>query len=255
MLHVAPAWTDGPTGPRLGDERQATMNSMNRRRFLKDAAGLLGAAGAVTIGGVTRSAEPAKATPNKVGPNELLRVACIGVHGQGRGHLNAFSGMRETAVAVICDVDSNLADDRLKMVEQRQGTSATFVQDLRRVLDDRSIDAVSIATPNHWHALAAIWAMQAGKDVYVEKPVSHNVSEGRRIVEVARKYGKICQTGTQSRSNQGMRDAMAYVHEGKIGTLKVSRGLCYKRRPSIGPPGNYPIPDGVNYDLWLGPAP
>ena len=96
--------------------------------------------------------------------------------------------------------------------------------------------------------------MQAGKDVYVEKPVSHNVSEGRRMVEVARKYNRICQTGTQCRSNKGMQDAIKYVHDGKIGKLKVARGLCYKRRPSIGPLGDYPIPKGVNYDLWLGPA-
>jgi predicted dehydrogenase len=125
---------------------------------------------------------------------------------------------------------------------------------MREAFDDKSVDVVSTATPNHWHSLVSIWAMQAGKDVYVEKPVSHNVSEGRRVVETARKYNKICQTGTQSRSNQGMKDAMKYVHDGKIGKLNVARGLCYKRRVSIGPLGNYPIPKGVNYDLWLGPA-
>ncbi len=114
---------------------------------------------------------------------------------------------------------------------------------------------MSIATPNHWHALAAIWAMQAGKDVYVEKPVSHNVSEGRRIVEAARKYNKICQTGTQSRSTKGMREAIDYIHSGKIGEVKVARGTCYKRRKSIGERGVYAVPSDVSYDLWGGPAP
>ena len=124
---------------------------------------------------------------------------------------------------------------------------------MREAFDDKSVDIVTTATPNHWHALVGIWAMQAGKDVYVEKPVSHNVSEGRRIVEAARKYNSICQTGTQCRSNEGMRDAMQYVHDGKIGKVKVARGLCYKRRGSIGPKGNYPIPKGVNYDCGWGP--
>lgn len=124
------------------------------------------------------------------------------------------------------------------------------------MLEDKNIDIVSIATPNHWHALAAIWAMQAGKDVYVEKPVSHNVSEGRRIVEAARKYNKICQTGTQSRTNAGMRQAMAYVQSGKLGKIGLARGLCYKLRPSIGKvPGEQEPPKTIDYDLWCGPGP
>jgi hypothetical protein len=123
-------------------------------------------------------------------------------------------------------------------------------------MDDKSIDVVSIATPNHWHSLAAIWAMQAGKDVYCEKPVSHNVSEGRRMVEAARYYKRICQTGTQSRSNQGMRDAIALVHSGKLGKLEVSRGLCYKTRNSIGKVTGPQLPPAtMDYDLWCGPAP
>jgi predicted dehydrogenase len=114
---------------------------------------------------------------------------------------------------------------------------------------------VSIATPNHWHALAAIWAIQAGKDVYVEKPVSHNVTEGRRIVDAARKHGKICQTGTQSRSAAGTRELMQFLHSGGIGEIKLARGLCYKRRDSIGPRGTYEVPQTVDYDIWCGPAP
>jgi len=126
---------------------------------------------------------------------------------------------------------------------------------LRKVLDDKDIDAVSIATPNHWHALAAIWACQAGKDVYVEKPVSHNVSEGRRMVEAARKYGRIVQTGTQCRSHQGIQDAVEFLRAGKLGKLYMAKGLCYKPRGSIGHKADAPVPQGVDYNLWLGPAP
>src|SRR5262249_25465490 len=126
---------------------------------------------------------------------------------------------------------------------------------LRKVLDDKEIDAVSIATPNHWHALAAIWAMQAGKDVYVEKPVSHNISEGRRIVETARKYNKICQTGTQSRSTAGMQESIAYLHSGKLGKVTLARALCYKLRPSIGKVKEPTTPPAtMDYNLWCGPA-
>jgi predicted dehydrogenase len=144
----------------------------------------------------------------------------------------------------------------MKAVEKARGATPKFEQDIRKVLDDKNIDIVSIATPNHWHALAAIWALQAGKHVYVEKPVSHNVSEGRRIVEAARKYNRICQTGTQCRSMPGTRQAMAFLHEGKLGKISVARGLCYKARGSIGKvKGPQQIPSTVNYDLWCGPAP
>src|SRR6266545_217312 len=129
------------------------------------------------------------------------------------------------------------------------------IQDLRVALDDKSIAAVFIATPNHWHALAAIWAIQAGKDVYVEKPVSHNVSEGRRIVQVARKLGRICQGGTQNRSNGALAEAIQYIHEGKLGEVKLARSIVYGRRDSIGGPGRYEIPASVDYDLFAGPAP
>jgi predicted dehydrogenase len=133
----------------------------------------------------------------------------------------------------------------------------TGYTDMRKLFDDKSIDAVSIATPNHWHALASIWAIQAGKDVYVEKPVSHCVWEGRQIVKAARKYGKIVQTGTQSRSSrEGIAAAVKYVQEGNLGKILLSRGLCYKRRGSIGKSeGEQPIPESIDYDLWCGPGP
>ncbi|MBN1765827.1 MAG: Gfo/Idh/MocA family oxidoreductase, partial [Sedimentisphaerales bacterium] len=129
-------------------------------------------------------------------------------------------------------------------------------RDVRKLLEDKNIDAISIATPNHWHALISIWACQAGKDVFVEKPVSHNVWEGRKIVEAARKYDRMVQTGTHKRSDIGLLEAFPYLQEGNLGKIKVAYGLCYKRRKSIGKiPGPQPIPKSVDYNLWTGPAP
>lgn len=189
-------------------------------------------------------------------PNEKLGVAVVGVKGRGGTHIGAFAGRKDTEILYVCDIDTGVGEQRAKEIGKRQGDRAPqFVKDLRKLLEDPRVDIVSIATPNHWHSLGAIWSMQAGKDVYVEKPVSHNVAEGRRCVEAARKYNKICQTGTQSRSNPGMIEAINYVQSGKIGDVKVARGLCYKPRGSIGPKGEYPIPANVDYDLWSGPAP
>jgi predicted dehydrogenase len=174
-------------------------------------------------------------------------------------HVGGFAGNDKlnTVVTAICDVDTAVVGKAIKAVEDKQKKKLVHVtQDIRRVLDDKSIDIISIATPNHWHALAAIWAMQAGKDVYVEKPVSHNVREGRMIVETSRKLGKICQTGTQSRSQKGMQEAIEFVHSGKLGKVHLGRGLCYKRRPSIGKvSGPTAIPGSCDYNLWCGPAP
>ncbi|MGC4002149.1 MAG: Gfo/Idh/MocA family oxidoreductase [Pirellulales bacterium] len=169
-------------------------------------------------------------------PSEQLRVAVVGCKSRGKEHYNSIAGNKKhnALITYICDVDENVGQKACDEIEKKQGARPKYVADMRRVFDQSDVDCITTATPNHWHALTAIWALQAGKDVYVEKPVSHNVSEGRRIVEVARKYKKICQTGTQSRSNKGMRDAMAYVHDGKIGEITVARGLCYKPRGSIG---------------------
>ena len=188
--------------------------------------------------------------------NELINVACIGVKGRGGSHIGAWANpnRRDTVVTYVVDVDSTIGNNRVNEIEKRQGVRPKLVDDIRDALDDKNLDVISVATPNHWHSLMAIWGMQAGKDVYVEKPVSHNVSEGRRAVEASRKYKKICQTGTQSRSNPGMRQFIDFVKSGKIGAVKVARGLCYKPRPSIGPKGEYPVPSDVNYDLWCGPA-
>src|SRR4051794_38185972 len=233
------------------------MRPLNRREFLHDSAAVAAAlAGAAAILEPLQAAE-AEATPTKKGDaNDRLSVAVIGVHGRGMSHVHGFANKNNCEVTVVCDCDSGVIGPAMKAVEKAQGKAPRYEQDLRKLMDDKSIDIISIATPNHWHALAAIWALQAGKSVYVEKPVSHNVSEGRRIVEVARKEKKICQTGTQSRSGKGMRDAVAFMHSGKIGKVTLARGLCYKPRGSIGKvDGAQPIPKGVDYDLWCGPAP
>ena len=224
------------------------MARYTRRRFLEDS---LLAAAAVTAAPATRVfAQDNQSTS----PNERLNVAVIGVNGRGQSHMGAFGARRDTDIIYICDADENVGQDRAKRISDKQKAPCKVVQDMRRIFEDKSVDIVTIATPNHWHALAAIWAMQAGKDVYVEKPVSHNVSEGRRMVETARKYKKICQTGTQCRSLGGSIDAIKYVHDGKIGDVKLARGLCYKPRGSIGPPGIFDPPAGVDYNLWQGPA-
>jgi len=226
------------------------MSKKNRRQFLEDS--MFAAAAAVAASSTGRFLHAQEEGSGSA--NERLNVAVVGVNGRGGTHIGAFAGRKDTIITHICDVDRAIGNKRVEEIGKKQGHAPKFEEDIRKILDDKSVDIVSIATPNHWHALGAIWAIQAGKDVYVEKPVSHNVSEGRRVVEAARKYEKICQTGTQSRSNPGMIEAVQYVRDGKIGTLKVARGLCYKRRKSIGPKGNYPIPENVNYDLWCGPA-
>ena len=180
----------------------------------------------------------------------------LGAKGRGGEHLSATIKRKGVEVVAIVDPDEEVGQTRgVARVEKETGKKPAFYKDLRKAFEDKSIDAVTIATPNHWHSLAAIWAMQAGKDVYVEKPVSHNVSEGRRVVEFAKHLGKICQAGTQCRSMQGTIDAIAYVHAGKIGEVKLARGTCYKSRPSIGPKGEYEPPKSVDYDIWTGPAP
>jgi predicted dehydrogenase len=228
------------------------MSKKNRRQFLEDS--MFAAAAAVAAGSAGNLlAEEAKQSSS---PGERLNVAVVGVKGRGGSHISAFAGRKDTQITYVCDVDSEVGGKRVNEISKRQGgMEPKLVADLRKVLDDKTVDIVSIATPNHTHSLLAIWAIQAGKDVYVEKPVSHNVSEGRRVVDAARKYNKICQTGTQSRSNPGMKDAMEFVHAGKIGEVKVARGLCYKPRASIGPKGDYQVPSSVDYNLWSGPAP
>jgi predicted dehydrogenase len=230
------------------------MRKLTRRELLEDA--LFAATIAATAGSTGRAwAEPSRPSDRTVGPNDKIRLAVLGVRGRGRDHLHGYTRLGDVTIAALCDPDQNVVAPALKIVTSAGRPEPKVVQDLRRIMDDPEIDAVSIATPNHWHALAAIWAMQAGKDVYVEKPVSHNVHEGRVMVETARKYRRICQAGTQIRSNPGSQAAIRYIHEGHIGKVEVSRGLCYKFRPSIGKMQPGVIPSGVDYNLWVGPAP
>lgn len=226
------------------------MSKRTRRQFLEDS--MFAAAAAVAASSSTKSLANDEQSSS---PNAQLNVAVVGVRGRGKSHIGAFSGRKDTRVACIVDVDAEVGRERVAEVKKRQGGAAPrFVTDMREAFDDNRIDIVSIATPNHWHALAAIWAIQAGKDVYLEKPVSHNVSEGRRIVAAARKHERICQTGTQSRSNPGMQQAMQFIQDGGIGHVKLARGLCYKRRPQIESAGHFAPPTSVDYNLWLGPA-
>jgi predicted dehydrogenase len=227
------------------------MTRFTRRRFLEDSvlAAAVAAAGTLPVA----KAFAADAAQSK-SPNEKLRLAIVGVGGRGGEHLRAFSSRKDIEVAYIVDPDETIGNKRADAVAKTQGRRPKYVRDMREAFDDKSLDIVSTATPNHWHSLVAIWAMQAGKDVYVEKPVSHNVLEGRVCVEAARKYNRICQAGTQCRTMTGSIEAIDYVKSGKIGEVKLARGLCYKRRKSIGPKGNYPVPSEIDADLWFGPA-
>ncbi|MCA9319844.1 MAG: Gfo/Idh/MocA family oxidoreductase [Planctomycetes bacterium] len=186
---------------------------------------------------------------------EDLRVGVIGIRSRGRNHISGFSAVPGVRVVAVSDCDTAFLD-REKAEFAKQGAPLQVYRDYRELLASPAIDAVSIATPNHWHALMTIQAVQAGKHVYVEKPVSHSVLEGRRAVLAAQASGLVVQAGTQSRSNPGMRDLVAWIHGGGMGRVLSVRGLCYKRRPSIGRVEAAPAPPAtVDLDLWCGPAP
>jgi predicted dehydrogenase len=232
------------------------MRPLDRRHFFQDTAALAAGFAAIPAAtGPARAGDEGEGDRKPAGPNDTIRVAVCGVKGRGRDHVAGWSELKDVRITTICDIDLNVTEVSRKAIERHYGSAPKVVQDIRRVLDDKSIDAISVATPNHWHALATVWACQAGKDVYVEKPVSHNVSEGRRMVEAARKYKRIVQTGTQCRSSRGIQDAMAFLRSGKLGQVYMAKGLCYKPRGSIGHQSDGPVPSGVDYDIWLGPAP
>jgi len=168
--------------------------------------------------------------------------------------MNAYNRMENVEIAAICDIDESVLNAQVASVEKAKGKRPAAFTDLRKLLEDKSIDAVSIATPNHHHTLQTIWACQAGKDVYVEKPCSHDMFEAKQIVAAAQKYNRIVQHGTQQRSSVG-RVVVQRIHEGLIGDVYEARGLCFKRRDTIGRKPVEPVPAGVHYDLWLGPAP
>ena len=222
----------------------------------------------------------AQAEPSRVlGANDRVIVASIGIRGQGDALKRGFARLPNVEIKTLCDVDANLAAERINdpQLADLPAFKPGFEQDLRRVLDDKDVDAVLIATPNHWHALATIWALQAGKHVYVEKPASHTLLEGRRMVEAARRHNRLVQVGTMNRSRPAVRGAIKFLHEGGLGKLYLARGLCFKPRPSIGRYPDGPMNPGeeyrlnvesktaepaydvtylekVDYELWLGPA-
>jgi predicted dehydrogenase len=233
------------------------MRAMDRREFLHGTAAVTAGVAAIkATAGATRADDEVKDnSAKKVGPNDTVRLAVIGVKGRGMEHVRGFNKLQDVRITTICDVDRNVIGPANRALTAKNGSEPKYVQDLRRVLDDKEIDAVSIATPNHWHSLATIWAVQAGKDVYVEKPVSHNVLEGRKTVEAARKYDRIVQAGTQCRSHSGIQEAMEFLHSGKLGNVYMAKGLCYKPRGSIGHKDDCPVPEGIDYNLWTGPAP
>ncbi len=222
------------------------MSRTNRRGFVKGASGTTFlAVGSGLIGPKTWA-----------GANDRIGVACVGLNGRGASHLSGFGGLKDCEVVALCDPDGDVLARRALEVQRRSGKAPKTYRDLREAYADRDVNVVSIATPNHWHALAALWAVQAGHDVYVEKPGSHNIFEGRKVAEAAAKYGKIVQVGAQSRSNEGMREGIRKLHEGAIGDVYMAKGLCYKWRNTIGKvDGPQDPPPQVDYDLWLGPAP
>lgn len=190
-----------------------------------------------------------------IGANDRIRVGVAGIHGQGKKHIHEFSQMKNVEVVTLIDPDSSLFESRRAMVQEKWGNTPTCVQDVRVALDDKNLDALSIATCNHWHSLMTIWACQAGKDVYVEKPMSHNIYEGRMAVEAARKYNRIVQHGTQQRGDGLRVKEIAAVQSGKYGKLLVSKGYCCKPRWSIGYQKTERPPAKLDFDIWLGPAP
>jgi predicted dehydrogenase len=219
----------------------------NRRQFLgssaKNAAGV--AAGMVALGSIAAQA----------GASERVRVAVIGVRNQGKSLAGNLATLADVEVSALCDVDESLRPAATRAVADIQGRAPRWENDFRRLLDDRTIDAVVIATPDHWHATMTILACQAGKDVYVEKPVSHNFSEGPAMIAAARRHGRVVQSGLQQRSGVHFQKAVDLVRSGRLGAVHLAKAWTVHRRKPIGRKRDSLPPDGVDYDAWLGPAP
>ncbi|MEP7257719.1 MAG: Gfo/Idh/MocA family oxidoreductase, partial [Flavitalea sp.] len=223
-----------------------------RRSFIKQS--ILGTAG-VAIGGMGFSA---KSYASIIGANARLNVAVIGIRGQGSAHINNWCDIKDQSnvrLKTLCDTDEQYYAEHAKTVFTKTGVKPLTEWDMRKVFDDKEIDAVSMAIPNHWHALATIWGCQAGKHVYVEKPACHNMFEGRKMIEAARKYNVRVQVGHQNRSITNVMKAMQFLHDGGIGDVYMARGLCIKPRDSFGIAKDGPPPATLHYDRWLGPAP
>ncbi len=221
-----------------------TEKNIPRRQFVKNTA-LVGAALSLP------TVIPAQA----FGANDRVNVAVLGVNGRGKNHIDGFMNLDNVQVTTLVDPDMNICKKRAKEYGEKYNTEMKPVQDQREVFDNKEIDVVSIASTNHWHALSTIWACQAGKDVYVEKPGSHNLWEGRKMVEAAAKYDRIVQHGVQLRSSKAIREAVQLLRDGYIGDVYMARGLVFRWRADIGDKGFESVPDGIDYDMWTGPAP
>ena len=222
----------------------STGKSLTRRGFMKTS---VTAAAGVSLWGTQKA---------WAGANDRVNVAVIGVHGMGQSHIQSYQALKNVQVVAICDVDENLFGPVIKRRFFDKGLpKPKTYHDIRRLLEDKDIDAVSIVTPNHWHALAAIWAILAGKHVSVEKPCCHDFYAGQKLVEAARKHNVIVQDGAEQRSNPCSQSAAKFIEEGGLGEVYLSKGMCYKWRNTIGKKADAPVPTGVHYDLWLGPAP
>jgi predicted dehydrogenase len=246
-------------------------DGVTRRDFLSRTT-LTAAAGTITAG----KAFSAPASQRVMGANDRVNIAVIGIRGQGGGHIQGFPQVPNVRIKTLCDIDENLFPERVKFLQEKHGHAPQTAWDMRKVFEDKEIDAVTFAVPNHWHALATIWACQAGKHVYVEKPACWGVWEGRQMVHAARKNKVLVQVGFQNRSRRTTMAAMKLLHSGKLGKIYMARGLCFKPRGDIGKYPDGPMAEGekftltkeggnmpaytkayldkVHYDMWIGPA-
>ncbi len=222
------------------------MSHFDRREFIARTSTLLGATAGMTA--VTRVSRAAAAS-------DRVRLALVGVHGRGQYLARNFAARSDCEVAYVCDVDASLFASRVKELTAIQGTAPKTTQDFRTALDDDSIDAIVVATPDHWHALATVWGVQAGKDVYVEKPICHSPWEGRQMVKAARHYDRVVQVGTQNRSAPYNMSAKQYLDEGKLGTIHMVKVINQKQWPNVAAAADAEIPAGLDWDMWNGPAP
>ena len=225
----------------------------SRRQFLS--AALAGTAATLAAPALGNIPVPEIIPQAAFGANDTIRVGVLGVNGRGVSHIETIMKQSGATVAALCDPDMVVLRKRASEFEAKHKQKVVIEQDLRKLYERKDIDAVTLATPNHWHALQSIWACQAGKDVYVEKPATHNIFEGQKLIEAAYKYNRIVQHGVQLRSSEAIREAINMLREGVIGRVYMARGLVYRWRPDIGNQGVTTIPEGLDYDLWCGPAP
>ena len=230
--------------------------SISRRHFMAESLlGMTAVAGAAYAASAASAVAQAPAGP--VAANDKIGVAIVGTGGRGGSHIGYFRGDSRCTILYVVDPDTTKTSNRLldEIAATQGDIRPQRVTDMRRAFEDKAVDIATSATTNHWHALSALWAVQAGKHVYVEKPGNHNVHEGLALEAASKKYNRVVQIGTQGRSLPSVVELVKFVHDGGIGEVKFTRGLCYKRRASIGARGNFPIPLDVDYDLWSGPAP